>query len=564
MLGTLYERAFETPESEFVPVTINKFHPSLGSVKSYFVLNHETREKERQTDLHSLLDLRTQDVYLNGQSYIITGKCVALLVLNPLTALFRIAFHVVFTPIQIGDIALTALKEAYNGPTDGLFSLTKRVICDSACALSDRITAIARVPIYATALELGALWGVFHPFQARKIIAMIEQEWQGGISYREMTTKETGTDLFLRYVRQVFDAPPFYLAQCFQVRDNLYNPRVFQPHAVYIAEDDIPLSIDKVIENMNRPKPSFQRLFNSLTQEMADTPIYVKEHERGPYLKGYHLATEEQAEKPGCDRYDSGYLFVHYPSEEEYMSDKNNHTTTIANIIATNELGFTPLQVNQLIEKLIALKADFSRVDFTALKGDPENWAHLQHHPLKSLIRLGGGNSDYDASILSMIQHIGSLKEDQKHHIFDETGGQFTPLRLLILQGKEDLALEIVNRGAHVESLDLVRACQSFGTTARERPQGQALVGALMDALKAQGVEIPSLDLLACTGYLNECNNDACFEPCFFREGARSARISYAERKHEFVKEGEGKALLDALIQRMSLITSEAQTSSKT
>ncbi len=255
------------------------------------------------------------------------------------------------------------------------------------------------------------------------------------------------------------------------------------PPRLSVGEDRRPSGIVEILNMPRMDEASFDQLMASLTQEAANTRFFVQEPTTRDGRKRYLPATASQIAAKGCPK-------------NVRPSPDHNHTTTLSNILARNELGFSREQVNALVRKLIAVQADFSAIDYTFFTGMAHYYTDLgdismQNTPLKSFICLGSSNTHYDETLVHLIRHIGSLRE--KHTIFDHEDhfpDKMSPLCLLIRQGKEDIALHLLDCGAHVQESDLVIACQSFGTTFAERPRGVHCMEAILGALVRQNGRI--------------------------------------------------------------------------
>lgn len=270
--------------------------------------------------------------------------------------------------------------------------------------------------------------------------------------------------------------------------------RCLTTRAAIVAKKQL-CSSPSITEILNKPQidgPTFERLLAGLTQESANTRFFVQEPVVGRPKKHYKLATHEQIAAQGC------------PRGEEFLP-AHNHTTTLANILMTGELGLSPQQTNAIIRKLIEVKADFSAVDYTTFPF-LGNFS-MQNNPLKSLIALGSKNSHYDETLKLLIRYIGSLPEAEKHKIFDHQDHYPLPmstLTFLIRQGKEDIACEFLRCGAHVCETDLLMACDSFGSTSIERPTGIPCVEYILSALLQQNGSVSMKTIDGCLSALRQ------------------------------------------------------------
>jgi hypothetical protein len=261
---------------------------------------------------------------------------------------------------------------------------------------------------------------------------------------------------------------------------------------------------------LNTEKPSFENILRLVSKEIADTRFFVAEQLFRPEVrKQYTLASATQIAAPVGPKIYRDHFNPRTSNLAPY-----NHSTTLTNIIATNELKFTAEQVKILIRKLIEVKADFTAVDHS----NAFIFFNIQNNPLKSLIALGSDvlrsiNTDYDDILSEFIQYIGTLDDRVKHTIFDHednypVDGNNTPVRFLIRQGKEDLAVQVVNSGAHVHEDELLLACASFGTTSVERPNGVILVEKIRQSLLEQNGRISKKTIEGCLTRLKYASSE--------------------------------------------------------
>lgn len=278
--------------------------------------------------------------------------------------------------------------------------------------------------------------------------------------------------------------------------------------ATHVHTSSQHVDLQPLLACLNSATPTVEQVEALITKETADARLFVQEPTRedfqssarqpgGPSrLKHYVVANSDQINAPGATMEEvDGYVPITNaegnPTPEilEALRSKN-HTTTLANIIAGNELHFSPVEISRLMRKLMEVQADFSAVNYTDVIGDHYLLPHIQNNPLKSLIALGGTNRDYDILISELIAHIQQredLSQEQKRACLSQRDtylyGPMTHVYFLIRQGKEDLAVQAIQAGASVSEKDLLLACASFGTTSRERPEGVSCVDLILERL---------------------------------------------------------------------------------
>ncbi|HAT1802133.1 TPA: hypothetical protein I8Z04_000783 [Legionella pneumophila] len=154
-----------------------------------------------------------------------------------------------------------------------------------------------------------------------------------------------------------------------------------------------------------------------------------------------------------------------YPTDE---NPSNELTTTLANIIATNELNFSSAQMVALFRELM-----IKEVDFTAIDQSPYlNLIHPKsgNNPLKSLIAASLGNPEIIHLLYDFISHIeNKIPGDQQLLIINNQDNfefeAMQPTEFLLRLGHEDLALRLFKMGARPTVQAFRLACSSYGTT---------------------------------------------------------------------------------------------------
>lgn len=143
-------------------------------------------------------------------------------------------------------------------------------------------------------------------------------------------------------------------------------------------------------------------------------------------------------------------------------------TTTLANIIATNELNFTSLQMASLFRALMAKKVNFSTIDESPYL----NLIHPKsgNNPLKSLIVSCFNEPEITDLLHDFIGYIGSdIAPDERLFIINNQDNfeyeSMRPAEFLLRLGHEDLALHLYHMGAEPTPQAFRLACSSYGTT---------------------------------------------------------------------------------------------------
>lgn len=154
-----------------------------------------------------------------------------------------------------------------------------------------------------------------------------------------------------------------------------------------------------------------------------------------------------------------------YPTD----GDQNNElTTTLANIIATNELNFSSAQMVALFRELM-----IKGVDFTAMDQSPYlNLIHPKsgNNPLKSLIAASLGDPEIIHLLHDFMSYIENIVTRDKQLLIINNQDNFEfeamqPAEFLLRLGHEDLALRLYRMGAQPTVQAFRLACSSYGTT---------------------------------------------------------------------------------------------------
>lgn len=157
--------------------------------------------------------------------------------------------------------------------------------------------------------------------------------------------------------------------------------------------------------------------------------------------------------------------------EYGYPTDGNQNnelTTTLANIIATNELNFSSDQMVALFRELM-----IKEVDFTAMDQSPYlNLIHPKsgNNPLKSLIAASLGDPEIIHLLHDFMSYIENIVPRDKQLLIINNQDNFEfeamqPAEFLLRLGHEDLALRLYRMGAQPTVQAFRLACSSYGTT---------------------------------------------------------------------------------------------------
>lgn len=248
---------------------------------------------------------------------------------------------------------------------------------------------------------------------------------------------------------------------------------------------------------MGEKIPSFFHHDNKANspQILVDAPLIIKDSELLDLLnssidkdeKYYRLISIIRSQSPkylnqrimvkshimieGDERIPPHWTSLATKREYAYPTDgnpSNELTTTLANIIATNELNFSSAQMVALFRELM-----IKEVDFTAIDQSPYlNLIHPKsgNNPLKSLIAASLGNPEIIHLMYDFISHIeNKIPGDQQLLIINNQDNfefeAMQPAEFLLRLGHEDFALRLYRMGAQPTVQAFRLTCSSYGTT---------------------------------------------------------------------------------------------------
>lgn len=218
----------------------------------------------------------------------------------------------------------------------------------------------------------------------------------------------------------------------------------------------------------NKPDPSrfeaLMEMIKGLDVDYLNQPIAVVRHE---------VVDSERALPP---LWSPRKTVRTYDTSLWHSANRRAPYTTLANIIATNELNFTALEMAHLMRLLIDKGVNFSAVDHSAYSDLISNASY--NNPLKSLLA-----ASYDCpAIHELIDDLlAYLAENPEHNelIFNNLDhfefGAMTPAQFMLRIGREDWALVAYRQGAIPSQEDFLLCCASLGTTRYHRQAHECL-----------------------------------------------------------------------------------------
>jgi hypothetical protein len=188
---------------------------------------HEYLLEQSTGDLYGV---QGDDDFANPYHVAITAGEIA--IASPFYAVGIMQFYLIKMVVDVARLSFTFLKDLFSeskrkGILPALANFAVKVIWQIPIALINDLWHIARSPFYAVALSCAALLGILFPFEGRKWIGQIEQQWHDGISHSDdvrhgMTKKQVKKHLFTKkFFQEIFDGKCIFLAYCMLKRGNL-------------------------------------------------------------------------------------------------------------------------------------------------------------------------------------------------------------------------------------------------------------------------------------------------------------------------------------------------------
>ncbi len=204
-----------------------------GNIKFYAIKDKATSETKRTPLVTYIEDVKTGEMYLDEEGWIVSIKCALVVLGMPFYTLGKMAWYAFKTPIEITAIASKILVEAGRNFAQCRFYEGFSDLRTACTVLPERLGnglyEIIKAPFFGFLAILAGLYGIPKPFHGRKIEAVIENAWQNGISFKEdfrNISPREGEGCLKACVKDMMQMRPFYLAHCFQVRDNTHDPRI--------------------------------------------------------------------------------------------------------------------------------------------------------------------------------------------------------------------------------------------------------------------------------------------------------------------------------------------------
>ena len=192
-------------------------------------LEHVNAHTKESTHHFSVLNTHTGDLYVDDSMLTVAVKCVLVALVSPVFAVARMWWYGAKALIVTGTVACKAiplLGEAIK-ERDGKKAVASwKEVKTIPSKVGTCIAKVVAAPLYFIAMELGAMYGIFDPFNGREIVAHVEQHMNGGVSRKydvRHADIEESLPLFKRIQDLYTKSQAFYLAYCFQPKGNLFS-----------------------------------------------------------------------------------------------------------------------------------------------------------------------------------------------------------------------------------------------------------------------------------------------------------------------------------------------------
>ena len=182
-------------------------------------------------------DIQTGDLYYDEPLNAIREKCLAISIVVPFYAIGFVMWYLYQTVRSTAIIAQKIFQETHELFNDQKYFQVAQITNNAVQLLFEDLKQrwwyILLTPCFTLAIELVAFCALFKPYSMRKIEAMLEKAWHGGVSYTRDIRKITGIYNMTRsdcmaYLREIHRDRVFYLAYCFQARGNVSEVKVIK------------------------------------------------------------------------------------------------------------------------------------------------------------------------------------------------------------------------------------------------------------------------------------------------------------------------------------------------
>jgi hypothetical protein len=184
------------------------------------------------------MDKRTGELYKGGplrddSSFAIKTKCFFLLGINPIYTSVYMTWHLVKAAVHTVRMSMDTVKKISQTRhehklEESVGTFFKGFLWDLPQVVGFDLFNVVRAPLYGLGVELACAYGMVNSNEGRKWEAWVERKWHRNISWRHdwrmMRTPES-EGIIKAPLKDIKLAKVCYEAFCFQVKDNIKNPR---------------------------------------------------------------------------------------------------------------------------------------------------------------------------------------------------------------------------------------------------------------------------------------------------------------------------------------------------
>ncbi len=186
---------------------------------------------------YEIIDLKTENRYSHESMSITAFKCFELVVGIPLYLATYIGWNLIRMPlIAVGTILVSLARLIAHPNKIQCVQLLKDIAWTAPKRIIEDIWTVVRAPFYAIAMEFAAIYGVFKPVEARKMMGQIERSWHQYSRKHDVRYQDPNLDpLFIlkALTDKDFDRT-FYIAECMQPYGNLNDPHIVKEETRFL------------------------------------------------------------------------------------------------------------------------------------------------------------------------------------------------------------------------------------------------------------------------------------------------------------------------------------------
>jgi hypothetical protein len=228
-MSLLLQSVCESTDAAFRRVHLMK-KDAAGNIKFYDkkekivdLATGERREVTRRVaELTYIEDVKSGDIYLDESRFDVAVKCALIALIMPFYVAARIGWHGAETFFQMSVVVVDMIADPRG------FEAGRRC-AQLSQELGEGLFKVAQASLFGSGCGLGAAYGIFKPYHGRRCVAILENAWLRGVSYKRDLRNipaRPNEDCLTACVKDVRTAEAFYLAYCFQLRGNVNEPRI--------------------------------------------------------------------------------------------------------------------------------------------------------------------------------------------------------------------------------------------------------------------------------------------------------------------------------------------------